>query len=56
MRPMPQVTVDRHVVSAGRPPATDVADEIAKLGDLRDSGLLGDSEFLAQKQKLLDRL
>jgi hypothetical protein len=55
-RPLPQVTVNGEVISMGRPPVTDVADEIAKLGELRDQGLLTDTEFQAQKQKLLDRL
>ena len=54
-RPMPTVTINGQVVSGGAT-ATDVADEIAKLGDLRDRGLLTDAEFQAQKQKLLDRL
>jgi hypothetical protein len=61
-RPMPTVTINGQVVSGGgsaltgAAAATDVADEIAKLGDLRDRGLLTDAEFQAQKQKLLDRL
>jgi hypothetical protein len=55
-RPMPTVTVNGQVVSAGEPAATDITGEIAKLGQLRDQGLLTDAEFQAQKQKLLDRL
>jgi hypothetical protein len=48
------VTINRQVVSTGGPAApTEVADEIAKLGELRDKGLLTDEEFQAQKQKLL---
>jgi hypothetical protein len=30
-----------------------IADELSKLSDLRDKGLLTDAEFIAQKQKLL---
>jgi hypothetical protein len=38
----------------GKPSATmDVADEIRKLADLRDNGILTEDEFLAQKAKLL---
>jgi hypothetical protein len=55
--PMPTVTVNGQVVSPGGSAATpDVADEIAKLGELRDKGLLTDEEFQTQKQKLLDRI
>ena len=36
------------------PPApVSVADELAKLATLRDSGVLNDAEFRAQKAKLL---
>jgi hypothetical protein len=35
---------------------TETVDEIAKLGELHDKGLLTDEEFQAQKQKLLARL
>ena len=32
----------------------DVADELTKLADLRDRGVLTDAEFAAQKAKLLE--
>lgn len=35
------------------PPPVSIADEIGKLADLRDRGLLNDDEFEAQKSKLL---
>ncbi|HEY4809497.1 MAG TPA: SHOCT domain-containing protein [Solirubrobacteraceae bacterium] len=35
-------------------PASLIADELRKLGDLKAEGLLTDEEFLAQKQRLLD--
>jgi len=31
----------------------DIADQLSKLADLRDRGVLTDAEFEAQKQKLL---
>jgi hypothetical protein len=34
-------------------PSSSIADEIAKLGDLRSQGLLTDEEFAAQKSKVL---
>ncbi|SEH12739.1 Short C-terminal domain-containing protein [Sphingopyxis sp. YR583] len=50
----------RDWIAAGRAPAasevaasSSVADEIAKLGKLREQGLLTDEEFTAQKAKLL---
>jgi hypothetical protein len=36
------------------PAAPDLADQIRKLGDLRDSGLLSDDEFQAKKRQLLE--
>ncbi len=37
-----------------RPPAAiDVADQLRKLADLRDQGILTEDEFAAQKAKLL---
>jgi hypothetical protein len=35
------------------PPTVDLADQLRKLGELRDAGLLTDDEFAAQKAKLL---
>ena len=35
------------------PPQVDLADQLRKLGELRDAGLLTDDEFAAQKAKLL---
>jgi hypothetical protein len=34
-------------------PSVDVADELAKLADLKDRGVLSDAEFASQKAKLL---
>ena len=39
--------------AAGSAPGASVADELAKLAQLRDSGVLSDEEFTAQKDKLL---
>lgn len=39
--------------NAAGPAARSVADELAKLAELRDKGVLTDSEFLAQKAALL---
>jgi hypothetical protein len=36
------------------PAATSMADELAKLGELRNSGVLSDEEFSVAKQRLLD--
>jgi hypothetical protein len=53
------VMVDGQVVSGGQaaaaaPPAKpDLADQLTKLADLRDRGVLTDAEFDAQKAKLL---
>jgi len=35
------------------PPALDVADQIRRLGELRDQGLLTDEEFVAKKKQIL---
>jgi hypothetical protein len=39
--------------SAASPPAADPLNELAKLADLRDRGVLTDAEFQAQKAKIL---
>jgi hypothetical protein len=39
--------------SAPAPAATSTADELKKLAELRDAGVLSDAEFDAQKAKLL---
>jgi hypothetical protein len=36
-------------------PGESIADELRKLADLRDAGLLSDEEFVAQKVRLLSR-
>lgn len=38
----------------GRPGGPSLADELAKLADLRDRGVLNDEEFQARKRKLLE--
>jgi Short C-terminal domain len=38
------------------PPEPDAADQIRKLGELRDAGLLTDDEFQAKKAELLKRI
>jgi hypothetical protein len=40
-------------VAAASAPVPDVADQLRKLADLRDQGILTDDEFAAQKAKLL---
>jgi hypothetical protein len=39
--------------TAASPPALDLADQLRKLAELRDQGILTDDEFAAQKAKLL---
>jgi len=41
------------IAGAGVPAKPDVADQLTKLADLRDRGVLTDDEFAAQKAKLL---
>lgn len=48
---VPSVPEPEPVVAAGG--STSVADELAKLASLRDSGVLSEQEFAAQKAKLL---
>jgi hypothetical protein len=38
------------------PAAVDIPDQIRKLGELREAGLLTDDEFTAKKTELLERL
>jgi hypothetical protein len=42
--------------SSSNQTSPDAVDQIARLGDLRDKGLLTEAEFQAKKQELLDRL
>lgn len=42
-------------VAAPTTTPTSIADELAKLASLRDQGVLSESEFLAEKAKLLSR-
>jgi hypothetical protein len=44
------------VVAAALPAAPDVADQIKKLAELRDAGVLTDEEFNAKKTELLGRI
>jgi membrane protease subunit (stomatin/prohibitin family) len=39
--------------AAAAPPATDSLEQLKQLGELRDSGVLTDAEFEAQKAKIL---
>jgi hypothetical protein len=39
--------------AAPAPPAVDPVEQLTKLGELRDKGILTDAEFEAQKAKLL---
>jgi hypothetical protein len=54
--------VGRHVAKAWQQPQqpqaapTDVAEQIKKLGELRDQGLLTEQEFNSKKQELLARM
>jgi hypothetical protein len=41
---------------AGASPQPDIPDQIRKLGELRDSGLLSDDEFATKKAELLARM
>jgi hypothetical protein len=47
-----QAIAERHAPAAPAP-ATSVADELAKLAELHQQGILTDQEFAAQKQRLL---
>lgn len=42
-----------HAPAAGPAPGVDVADQLRKLAELRDQGILTDEEFTLQKQRLL---
>jgi len=43
-------------VAAVQEASPDPADQLRKLGELREAGLLTDEEFAAKKQQLLDRM
>jgi hypothetical protein len=49
----PAPALPRHAVGVPKPSPIGIADEIAKLGQLRDQGLMTEDEFAAQKSKLL---
>jgi hypothetical protein len=36
-----------------KPPKADIADQLTRLADLRDHGILSDAEFETQKSKIL---
>lgn len=42
-----------HSIPSQQMPSSDVADQIKKLADLRDSGILTEEEFTAKKKQLL---
>ena len=48
-----QVAMDNYIRQTAGVSTTSAADELAKLADLRDRGLIDDTEFAAQKSKLL---
>ena len=50
--------VNAAISAGGQPggPAPDLADQLAKLAQLRDQGILTEEEFQAKKTDLLDRL
>lgn len=54
-----KVPVNPELIAAsakpGEAPAVSIADEIAKLADLRERGLITDEEFAALKAKLLSQ-
>ena len=54
--PEPAEAIEPDVEPAPGGDAHDPADQIRKLGELRDEGLLTDEEFAAKKAELLDRL
>lgn len=41
-------------ISPSSPPANDALEQLAKLGELRKSGVLTEEEFTAKKKQLLD--
>lgn len=47
---------ESHAPAAAAPAAPDVADQLRKLGELRDSGILTPEEFDAKKAELLARM
>ena len=61
-RPVPTITINGQTVTPGSAVempsggGPDPAKELAELAKLRDQGVLTDTEFEAQKTKLLDRL
>jgi len=56
--PAPHAEHPHTAAPAAQPPAArgDPADEIRKLGELRDSGLVTEEEFQTKKRELLDRM
>ena len=42
--------------ATNRKPAKDIPDEIEKLADLKDKGIITDEEFQQKKQELLERI
>lgn len=51
-----QNLLERHQHAAQGQPAGDVTEQLRKLGELRDQGVLTDEEFQAKKAELLSRL
>jgi Short C-terminal domain len=49
----PAAPVPAGPAAPAAPPPASVADEIRKLAELRDAGVLTDAEFAAQKSRLL---
>jgi ABC-type multidrug transport system fused ATPase/permease subunit len=48
-----QKAFDQYVRQAAGTPGASTADQLAKLADLKDKGVLSDSEFEAEKAKLI---
>lgn len=48
--------VEDYIARRNAPAAPDVADQLRKLGELRDAGVLSAEEFEAKKAELIDKL
>jgi hypothetical protein len=56
MREIPPTVKTEDVPDKGIPPADPVFDQIRKLAELRDSGIITEQEFTEKKTELLKRI
>ncbi len=54
--PMPQAAAAPVTATAPAPQAADPIEQLRKLGELRDAGVLSEEEFAAKKADILSRM